>query len=46
MKKLNSQNYLNDRKVAGTEGGATIITQNNIINNARTNAGFGGVGTT
>ena len=46
MKKLNSQNYLSDRKVAGTEGGATITTQNNIINNARTNAGFGGVGTT
>lgn len=46
MKKLNSQNYLSDRKVAGTEGGATITTQNNIINNTRTNAGFGGVGTT
>jgi len=45
MKKLNSQNYLSDRKVEGTEGGATITTQNNVINNARTNAGFGGVST-
>ena len=44
MKKLNSQNYLSDRKVKGTEGSATITTQNNVITNPRTNAGFGGVG--